>query len=567
MDNKDIAAVLEEIATLLELSGENPFKARSYTTVARRIEQLDERVDTLVAEKRLRDIKGVGDALEQKIDELVTTGALEYHQELRATFPESLFDLFGIPGLGPKRIKTLYEDLNIQSLGELEYACNENRLTTLKGFGPKMQDKVLQGIAFAKKHRDLNLISRAASEAERLRDHLADDPSVIRIEIAGSLRRRKEVVKDIDILASSEDPKSLMQRFVDAKGVESVTGHGETKSSVVLKSGIAADLRVVSDTAFPYALHHFTGSKEHNVAMRQRAKDHGLKMNEYGLFRGEDNVPCADEAAIFAELGLPYIPPEMREDTGELDLDHAPTLVTRDDLIGVFHCHTTYSDGRATLDEMAEAAQKLGLQYMALGDHSQSAGYANGLKPDRIAKQHAEIDKLNAKLEGFRILKGIESDILRDGSLDYDEDVLRTFEFVVASVHSKLDMKEDEATDRIVKVVENPHTDLLGHPTGRLLLSRKGYPLAMDTIIDACAANNTAIEINANPHRLDLDWRHVRRARDKGVKLCISPDAHSVDGLKDVDYGVGIARKGWLEPGDLLNTMTAEEYLAWRGSN
>ncbi|MBN2310594.1 MAG: DNA polymerase/3'-5' exonuclease PolX [Candidatus Hydrogenedentes bacterium] len=564
MDKKDIIGVLEEIALLLELSGENPFKARSYTNVARQIEQLEEELDVLVAGKRLREIKGVGDALEKKIEELVTTGSLKYYEDLRAKFPASLFALFRVPGLGAKRIKTLYEELGVQSLGELEYACTENRLVGLKGFGPKMQDKVLQGIAFAKRHEDLHLISTAMAEAERLRDWLAQEESIVRIDVAGSIRRRKEVVKDIDLLASSARPEDVMGRFVAAEGVERETGQGDTKSSVVLESGLAADLRVVSDEEFPYALHHFTGSKDHNVAMRQRAKERGLKMNEYGLFRGDENIACADEAAIFAELGLPYIPPELREDMGELEAAELPRLVEQGDLVGVYHCHSTYSDGRATVGQMAEAARSRGYQYLVIADHSQSAAYAGGLSPAAVEKQHAEIDALNAGLDGFRVLKGIESDIRTDGRLDYEDDVLGAFDAVIASIHSKLDMKEEEATTRVIRAVENRHTAILGHPTGRLLLSRAGYALDFDRVFDACRANGVAVEINANPHRLDLDWRQVRRAKERGVMLCIGPDAHSTDGLDDVAYGLGVARKGWLEADDLLNAMTVKEFFAWR---
>ena len=567
MNNKEVAAVLEEIAVLLELAGENPFKARSYTNAARTLEQLDEDIETVVREGRLRAIKGVGEALEKKIEELVTTGALAYHEKLRAKFPDTLFELFKIAGLGAKRIKALYEQLGIQSLSELEYACTENRLITLKGFGPKMQQKALDGIAFAKKHRDLHLFDTALAEAERLRDHLAEDPSVIRIAVAGSLRRRKEVVKDIDLLVSSNDPAAIMQRVVEADGIERVTAHGDTKSSVVLEAGMAADVRVVSDAQFPYALHHFTGSKEHNIAMRQRAKDLGLKMNEYGLFRGDKNVPCADEPELFAALRLPFIPPELREDMGELDVRELPRLVEQDDLVGVFHCHSSYSDGSATVAQMAAAAQDLGYRYLALADHSQSAAYAGGLSPEAVQKQHHEVDALNKKLGGFRVLKGIESDIKTDGSLDYDEATLAKFDLVIAAIHNKLDMTEDEATRRIIKAIENPYTTILGHPTGRLLLGRPGYALDMDKVFDACLANRVAIEINANCHRLDLDWRHCKRAKDKGVKLCIGPDAHSVEGLGDVVYGVGMARKGWLESSDLLNCMTAEECLAWRNSS
>ncbi len=567
MNRKEVAAILEEIALLLELSGENPFKARSYENVARQILQSAEDVTDLVKAKRLRELKGVGEAIEQKITELVTTGQLKYYQELRAKFPESLFDLFKIPGLGPKRIKTLYEDLSIKTLGELEYACVENRLVSLKGFGPKMQQKVLDGLAFAKRHQGLFLVDTALEAAYAIRDHVRTGKSVSRVEIAGSLRRRKEVVKDIDVLASGSKPDAIMTRFVEAPGVEAVTNRGETKSSVVLSSGIAVDLRVVSNEQFPYALAHFTGSKEHNVAMRQRAKERKMKLNEYGLFKGEDRlIPCEDETAIFAALDLPFIAPELREDMGEFEADSLPDLVTRDDLIGVMHCHSTYSDGRSSIEEMAAAARDLGYAYIGFADHSQTAAYAGGLTPADVAKQHKEMAAIAEKLDGIRILKGIESDILGDGSLDYDEKTLKRFDFVIASVHSRLNMPESEATKRLIGAIRNPFTTILGHPTGRLLLSREGYPLDMDAVFDACAEHRVAIEINANPHRLDLDWRHIRKAKERGIKFCIGPDAHSVEGLADVDFGLGIARKGWLEKKDLLNCMDAEELLAWRQS-
>jgi DNA polymerase (family 10) len=427
-----------------------------------------------------------------------------------------------------------------------------------------MQDKILEGIAFAKRRQGLHLFNKAYAEATRLRDWLAGHKAVVRLEIAGSLRRRKEVIKDIDLVASSKTPAALMKRFVDADGVESVTGQGETKSSVVLASGIAADLRVVSDQEFPYALHHLTGSKDHNVAMRQRAQKMGLKMNEYGLFRGEKNVPCEDEAAIFRALDLPFIPPELREDMGELDVKEIPRLVERGDLIGLIHCHSTYSDGRATIEQMAKAARDRGYKYILLADHSQSAAYAGGLSPAAVKKQQEGIDALNAKLKNFRILKGIESDIRTDGSLDYDKDVLESFDLIIASVHSKLNMTEEEATARIVKAVENPCTTILGHPTGRLLLLREGYTLNYERVMDACLANRVAIEINANAQRLDIDWRHIKRGKDRGLKFCIGPDAHDVDGIDDVEFGVGIARKGWLEPDDLLNCMSSDELLHWK---
>lgn len=566
LTKNEVAACLDEIALLLDLCGENPFKARSYTNVARQIEQMEEDLDVLAAESRLREIKGVGEALEHKLDELIRTGRMQYHADLRARFPETLFELFRIPGLGAKRIKTLYDALGVASLGELEYACHENRLIGLKGFGPRMQEKLLEGIAFAQRQSGLHLFDKAYEEGERLLALLLAHPAVQRAAVAGSLRRRKEIIKDIDLVASSDDPAAVMDAFVHADGVASVTGHGDTKSSVVLATGIAADLRVVQDGQYPYALCHFTGSKEHNVGMRQRARDRGLKLNEYGLFRGETNEICADEAAIYAALGLPFIPPELREDRGEFELTATPRLVDMDDLKGLVHVHTTYSDGKATLEHMVEAARTRGYAYIAIADHSQSAAYAGGLSPERVAEQQAAIDALNRKLTGIRILKGIESDIRADGSLDYGQDVLDSFDVVIASVHSKLDMREDEATARIIRAIEHPSTMILGHPTGRLLLARPGYPLNFDKVFDACRANRVAIEINASPQRLDLDWRHIRRAKEKGVMLCIGPDAHSTEAIGKVFNGVAMARKGWLGSEDLLNTLSAEEFLAWRRS-
>jgi len=566
MTNKEIISALDEIAFLLELAGENPFKSRSYENAARTIGMLEEDVETLVREGRLREVPGIGQAIEQKIGELVTTGKLKYLEGLREKFPPTLFELFTIAGLGAKRVRTLYEELGIRSLGELEYAIHENRLLSLKGFGPKMQENVLAGIRFAQRQRGLHLFHVAASEAARLRDRLAEDPALARVAVAGSIRRRKEIIKDIDLVASGDAPEALMERFVATEGVHAVTARGDTKTSIVLDSGIPADLRVVSDDQFPNALHHFTGSKEHNVAMRHRAKERGLKLNEYGLFRGDDVLPCKDEAELFARLDLPYIPPELREDMGELQADRIPALVESKDLLGVFHCHTIYSDGVATVEHMARGAIERGYRYIAIADHSQSAGYAGGLCPQTVLKQHREIDALNRTFDGFRVLKSIESDIRSDGSLDYEDELLARFDLVIASIHGRFGMTEEEATARLVRAVENPRTTVLGHPTGRILLARPGYPVDLDRVIDACRANKVAIEINASPHRFDLDWRYVKRACDKGVLLCIGCDAHSVDGMDDVVYGLGIARKGWCEAGDLLNCLPAEEVIAWQKS-
>lgn len=563
MTNKQVALKLNEIASLLELAGESPFKSRAYINVSRQVEQYEEEMAVLVQEGRLREIKGVGDALEQKITELVTTGALEYLEKLKAQFPETLFELFGIPGLGAKRVKQLYDELGISSRAELREACQTDRLAPLKGFGPKMVAKILEGIAFAEAHTGQYHFDKAQIAAYGLLSLFKGNELVQQIEIAGSIRRRKEVIKDIDVLIASKDPTGIMKTFVENPKVETVTGHGEKKSSVVLSNGMGADLRVVSAEAFPFALAYFTGSKEHNVVMRQRAKERGLKLNEYGLFRGEEGIPCRDEAEIFKALDLPYIPPELREDRGEFELKSSPELLKMEELRGVMHCHTTYSDGINSLEEMALAAKERGYQYIAISDHSQSAAYAGGLKPDRVAKQQHEIDELNKGFNGFRILKGIESDIRADGSLDYDEGVLDSFDFIIASVHSQLDMTEEQATARVVKAIENPYTTILGHSTGRLLLSRRGYSLDYNRIFDACAEHQVAVEINANCKRLDLDWRYVRKAKERGVRLIIGPDAHAVEGLDNVQYGVGIARKGWLESSDVLNCLSCDEFLAW----
>ncbi len=564
MTNKDVVSALEEIVMLLDLSGESVFKGRAYTSVARRIEQMDGDIAALAKEGRLREIKGVGDALEQKIQELVCTGKLEYLEKLRAKFPDTLFDLFRIPGLGAKRVKQLYEEKQIDSLDALKESCESGGLAELKGFGPKMIEKVLKGIEFAGRHAGQFHFERAYEEAVRLLALIQEDSATIRAEISGSIRRRKEVVKDLDIVASSDAPAALMKRFVEDAEVESVTGHGETKSSVLLKSGIGADLRVVSDEQYAFALAHFTGSKDHNVVMRQRAKERGLKLNEYGLFENETLQVCADESAIFEKLGLPFLPPELREDLGEFDVESVPRLVELRDIVGMIHCHSTYSDGHHSIRQMVEAAKERGYAYITITDHSQSAAYAGGLQPQRVISQQEEIDQLNEAIDGIRIIKGIESDIRSDGSLDYDEAILKTFEVVIASVHNKLDMSEEEATARVVKAVENPYTTILGHPTGRLLLSREGFPLDYDKVFDACVANRVAVEINANCRRLDLDWRYVRKARDRGVMLSIGPDAHRIDGLDFMKYGVGIARKGWLEPGDVLNCLGVDDFLNWR---
>ena len=564
MTRQEVSEILDEIATLLELKGENPFKSRAYSNASRTIAALDMDLGEAVRSGALKEVKGIGVALFEKITELVTTGKLGYYEELKASVPEGLIEMIRIPGLGPKRARAIFEHLGVSTLGELEYACNENRLMKLEGFGPKMQEKILQGIQYVRKQKGLFHYPIAADEAELLYNVLKAHKLVQRIAVAGSLRRKKEVVKDIDLLVSAERSGPVMEVFTTLPEVEEVIAKGETKSSVRLKSGINADLRVVSDAEFPYALHHFTGSKEHNVAMRGRAQRLGFKMNEYGLFKGEKLIACKNEEDIFSKLGLGYIPPELREDMGEIvaaETKKLPNLIEEADIKGIFHNHTVYSDGNATLEEMIEAAQAAGYEYIGISDHSRTAHYANGLEIDRVHKQQKEIDALQKSYKDITIFKGIECDILPDGSLDYPDEVLASFDFVIVSIHSKFAMTEAEMTKRILKAIKNPYVTILGHPTGRLLLTREAYPVDMRKIIQAAGDCGVVMELNANPMRLDLDWRLCPLAVETGVPVSINPDAHSVEGIKDVPYGVGIARKGWLTRDAVFNTKSAGEMM------
>jgi len=562
LDKKSVINILNKIGLLLELKGENPFKIRAYYNAARALETLDEDIEILVKNNKLKEVKGIGEAINKKITELITTGRLEYYENLKASIPEGLVEMLKIPGLGPKKIKTLYDKLDIKTVGELEYACLENRLVELPGFGEKTQKKILEGIKFVKRFSNQHLFSEAYSEANLLKQYLLKTGLVIRCEIAGSIRRKKEIVKDIDILATTDNPQKLMESFVEYEKTKDVIVRGDTKTSITLGSGINADLRVVKDEKYPYASHHFTGSKEHNTAMRHRAKRMGIKINEYGLFKGDTLIKCQDEEEIFRKLNLSYIPPEIRENMGEIEAaekGEIPVLVEEKDIKGVFHVHTNYSDGANSLTEMVYSARELGYKYIGITDHSKSARYAHGLNEEDILRQFDEIDRLNEKYSDIKILKGIESDILKDGSLDYEEDLLKKFDFVIASVHSNFKMSKEEMTERIIKAVKNKYTTIIGHLTGRLLLSRDGYDLDVYRVIDACAEYDKIIEINSNPHRLDIDWRYIKYAKEKGVKLAICPDAHRVEGLRDVKYGIGIARKGWFEAKDVINTYDVDK--------
>jgi DNA polymerase (family 10) len=560
---KSIPAILEEIGMLLEIKGENPFKSKAYYNAAKILSGI-ENLEDIIKAKRLREIKGIGETLSKNIEEYSETGEMEYYENLKKDIPVTLLELMQIPNLGPRKIKALYDDLGITNVGELEYACKENRLITLFGFGEKIQAKILKGIEFLKKHKGEFLFGDVYLEAEKIKERFEDVVPPGMVEVCGSIRRRKEIVKDIDILVGGDDHETISTHFTSMPEIEEVLLKGDTKTSCRLRSGIEADLRVVSKEAFPFALMYFTGSKEHNVRLRGISKKKGWKLNEYGLFEEDRLIKLQSEKEIYNALELAFIPPELRENMGEIEAaEHGmiPELVRLEDIKGILHVHTDFSDGIDTIEKLADAAQHMGLSYIGISDHSRSAYYARGLKEDDVFRQWETIDRLNEKNRSFHILKGIESDIQPDGSLDYDEDILKGFDFIIASVHSNFHMKKDEMEKRILKAMENPYTTMLGHPTGRLLLSRDGYELDMRNIIDEAARNSVIIELNASPYRLDIDWRNLKYAKEKGVLISINPDAHATGGLYEILYGIGIARKGWQEKKDILNTRTATEVM------
>lgn len=576
MDKNQIANILENVAVLLALKeGSNQFEVRSYENAARAVNALDGDIEQLVRAGKLKGTPGLGPTLIKRIEEMVNTGQSSYYEELRASTPPVKLDMLRIQGVGPKKINAIYDQLHVTSIAELEQACRDDRVAHLPGFGKKTQDNILQGIAFLSQHADRFYYPVGEEEAERIRAALATLPEIVRLEVAGSLRRRRETVKDIDMVASvandagDEARRKIMDFFTSQPSVQAITGKGDTKSSVVLSSGIAMDLRVVKDGQFPYTLHHFTGSREHHIPLRRRALSMNMTINDYGLFKGKEPdlelIPCKDETDIYAALGMAYIEPELREDMGEIEAaveGTLPKLVQESDLRGVLHVHSTWSDGRNTIRELAEACISRGLEYLGMSDHSKTAAYANGLNEEQLLRQQEEIDRLNEEYKGrLRILKGTECDILKDGNLDYADDVLASLDFVVASIHSNFNLSAGEQTQRMLRAIANPYVSIIGHPTGRILLERPGYTLDMEAVIAAAAARGVCIEINANPSRLDLDWRLVRRARDKGMKIPIDPDAHTLEGLDDMRYGIGIARKGWLSATDVLNTMEAGALL------
>ncbi len=567
MTREKMAEVLEEIALMLELKDENPFKVRAYRQGAETVRNYDGEIAALAANNNLKGIPGMGDALREKLHELATTEKLEFHQKLRAEFPIGLFELFDLQGLGPKKVRALYETLGISSIADLKVACESGKIAGLPGFGAKTQAKILEAIALRETFSGVFLLGPITPLAEEILATLRLHPEISRVSAAGSFRRAKETVGDLDFLVATKEPALVCEDFTTLPQVESIIACGDTKSSVRLKNGLQCDLRAVSNAQFPFALQYFTGSKEHNVAIRSLALKKNLSLNEYGFTPANPDKPFTipevnEEADIYRALGLDFIPPELRENRGEIEAaaDHSlPKLIELSQLRGTFHNHTTESDGHDSLEAMADEAIELGLQYLGIADHSKSSFQANGLDEARLLKQVAAIRKLNEGYENFRLFAGTEVDILKNGELDFDDDLLGQLDYCVASVHASFTLTEDEMTRRICKAMENEHVTMLGHVTGRMLLKREAYAVNHEKVIDCAAETRTIIELNCSPMRLDMDWRWWKKARDKGVLCSINPDAHSVARLHHIGLGIRLARKGWLRKDDVFNTRPVKE--------
>ena len=565
MDNLAVARIFGEIADLLEIKSENPFKIRAYRNGADTIAHLGTSLASLTAEER-RGIPGIGKDLAAKITELLETGAAAYHQELLQEFPPTILDLLRLQGVGPKTVALLYRGLGIRTLDDLQAAAKDGRIRGLKGMGAKKESQILKALEERQLFTGRRLMAEAYDVAASLVAYLREQAADTEIVPVGSLRRGCETCGDIDILAAGAPP-ALMDAFTSYKLVETILARGSTKSSVKLWGGFQADLRLVPRESLGAALQYFTGSKAHNIALRDRAIQRGFKLNEYGLFRIDDDTVVAGttEDGIYEALGLAWVPPELRENRGELaaaEQGTLPRLLTLQDLKGDLHMHTTATDGRADAETMARAAQASGLQFIAITDHSQSLAMANGLDETRTLEHARAIRALNDRLDGFTVLAGIECDIRPDGSMDLADDCLAALDIVIASIHSAFNMDEQQMTDRILAAITNPHVDVLAHPTGRLILRREGYRVDMERILAAAAEHGVALEINSQPDRLDLHDTHARLARARGVKLIVDSDAHSPAALGNLRWGALTARRAWLEPHDVINARPLDAFRA-----
>jgi len=556
--NSDVTAVLSKLADLLEIEGANAFRVRAYRDAARTIDGLPRNVAEMVGgDGDLSELPGIGESMVEKIEEIVRTGKLEQLEKLEKKVPGELGELLTLPGLGPKRVKALHDELGIEGREGLAAAARDGKVRELEGLGQKTEEKILQELEKRRDGEKRLQLTDVEEVAETLVDYLRGVEGVKQAVIAGSYRRRKETVGDLDILVTCKRGSPVMDRFVEYDEVEQVVSHGSTRSTVRLRSDLQVDVRVVAEVSYGAALHYFTGSKAHNIACRKLGVGKKLKINEYGVFRGERRIAGRTEEEVYEQADLPYIEPEMREDRGEIDAakkGKLPKPITRDDLRGDLHSHTKASDGKYTLDEMAEAAKERGYDYLAVTEHSKRLTVARGLDEKRLRRQIAQIDKLNEKLSGVRLLKGIECDILEDGSLDLDDAVLAELDVVVCSIHSKFDLPADEQTERVIRAMDNPYFNILAHPTGRMLGQRGPHGLDVERAMEAAIERGCFLELNAQPERLDLSDTHCKLAKDMGLKLALSTDAHSTTSLDYIRYGIDQARRGWLEADDVINT-------------
>ncbi len=563
-NNKEIAVMLSELADLLEISGENPFRVRAYANAARKIMESSEDLKKLAAEDRLEDIKGIGKGIAATIKDTFINGYCPPLEEIKGELPTGVLELIKLPGLGPKRAHQLFYQLGIQDLEDFKKALKEGEVKELKGFGPKTEKKLLDSLERYQSYQKVYLLHHATLKAEEIVEYLRKSDKIDLVEKTGSIRRRKELIGNIDILAASNKNEEAVEYFTAYPFIKEVHVEGKDKTSAIIEGNIQVDFRVVSKGEFPVALQYFTGSREHNDRLRKWAGNMGYSFNEYDLFKGDKRVSIDGEADLYRTLGLDYIIPELREDRGEIEAaasGRLPASIKLKDIKGDLHMHSRFSDGAYSIEEMARTASKLGYQYIAITDHSQSLKVAQGMTPETLIQQMEEIDRIQEFFQDIRILKGVEVDINSDGSLDYNNELLEKLDLVIASIHTGFNQSEEQITSRIIKAMENPCVNIIGHPQGRILKRRKPYMVDMEKVIQAAAETGTCLEINSSPYRLDLDDLMVKRAKEAGVKVAINTDAHHKNEFADIQLGVAVARRGWLTGNDVLNTMEIDELM------
>ena len=566
MKNLELSQIFEQIAKILKIKEENPFKIRAYEKITLVLENLPIDIETIYQQGGLNNIPGVGEGIAKKIEEFLTTGQLEYYEKLKETIPTGVIELLDISEVGPKTAKLLYEKLGVDNIEKLERAVKEHQIKDLPGMGEKSETNILRGIELYKRRKERFLLGRALPLAEEMVESLSQLKETNKISFAGSLRRKKETIGDIDILITSQNPEKIMRTFTSLPQVREILAEGSTKSSIITKDDLHIDVRVVEPISFGAALQYFTGSKAHNIKLRELALKRGLKINEYGVFKVEsgNRIAGEKEEEVYQALNLPFIPPELREDRGEIEAaqeNRLPQLIEYSQIKGDLHLHTKWSDGAHTIKQMAEAAKKRGYKYIAITDHSQSLKFAGGLTEERLREQVEEIQKLNQDLDDFTVLSGIEVDIKSDGRLDFSDEILSKLNVVIAAIHSGFKQESKMITERIIKAMQNRFVSIIAHPTGRLIGYRESYQVDINEVIKVAAETGTILEINAHPERLDLNDAYCRMAKDKGVQLTIETDAHSIDGLEFMNLGVDVARRGWLEEKDIVNTLPLDELL------